>query len=375
MADAPGERRHRRRAKRSPVGASPGTLIADPSAIKPALSMTMISPEGCQAYSRISLSEIEALKAEWPMIWVDCVGLADVELIAGIGKIFGLHPLALEDTVSTGQRPKADFYDDHAFVVLYAIDDGQEHRYEQIAVFFGEGFVVTFQERPGDPFDPVRKRLEAPGPNRLRARKADYLAYALMDGIIDSYFPSVEAMGAAIDEVEDAMVECWEQSQMHDLHRIRHDLIVLKRWLWPLRDAVAGLIRADAPYLSAETKVYMRDTLDHVAGQIEITETERETVTSLIEMHMSMAQARTNEVINLLTIISAIFIPLTFLAGVWGMNFDPDASPWNMPELRAYYGYPLALGSMAVLALLLFLYFRWRRWLQPISTNHWRKRH
>jgi magnesium transporter len=364
MSDKSSVRRHgRRRVKRSPVGAAPGTLIADPSAVQPALSATVMSPEGYKVFSSICLDDVRRLKAEWPLIWVDCVGLGDVTLIADLGKIFDLHALALEDTVNTGQRPKSDFYDEHAFVVLYAIDDDESHRYEQIAVFFGEGFVITFGERPGDPFDPVRKRIEVNGGNRLRARKADYLAYALIDAVVDSYFPRVEATGAAIDQIEDEMVACWDKAQVSDLHHIRHNLIALKRWLWPLRDAISGLIRSDASYLTAETKIYLRDTLDHVASEIEIVETYRETVTSLIEMHMSMAQAKTNEVINLLTIVSTIFIPLTFLAGVWGMNFDPESSPLNMPELHWYYGYPAALASMAVIGVLLFIYFRWRRWL------------
>jgi magnesium transporter len=356
-------RRGRRPAKRSPVGAAPGTLIVDPSAIKPVLSAIVMSPEGYNVHPDVSLDDVRRLKTQWPLIWIDCDGLGDVSLIADLGKIFDLHPLALEDTVNTGQRPKSDFYDEHAFVVLYAIDDDETHRYEQIAVFFGEGFVITFGERPGDPFDPVRKRIDVNGGNRLRARKADYLAYALIDAVVDSYFPRVEATGAAIDRIEDAMIDCWDKAQVGELHHIRHDLIALKRWLWPLRDAISGLIRSEANYLTAETKVYLRDTLDHIASEIEIVETYRETVTSLIELHMSMAQARTNEVINLLTIVSTIFIPLTFLAGVWGMNFDPDVSPLNMPELRWYYGYPAALACMAMVGILLFIYFRWRRWL------------
>jgi magnesium transporter len=144
---------------------------------------------------------------------------------------------------------------------------------------------------------------------------------------------------------------------------LRREMIVLKRWLWPVRDAVAGLMRSETPYVHEETRVFLNDTLDHTVRLIEIVETYREMLTGLIDMHLSLVQARTNDVISLLTIISAIFIPLTFLVGVWGMNFDPDASPWNMPELRAYYGYPVALGAMVSIALALIGYFRWRRWL------------
>ncbi|MBP0440538.1 magnesium/cobalt transporter CorA [Tianweitania sediminis] len=353
----------KRQKRRSPVGAPPGTLIADPTAIEPALSVTVIAPDGYKAVSRVSLAEVKALKGEWPLIWVDCVGLADVALISELGKIFDLHPLALEDTVNTGQRPKTDFYDEHAFVVLHATDDQPSNRFEQISVFFGESFVVTFQERSGDPFDPVRKRLETEGPNRLRTRKGDYLAYALMDTIIDSYFPSLEAAGTAVEALEEDVFGNWDKQQMSQLHQLRRDTTTMKRWLSPLRDAVAGLTRSDARYVTAETKLYLNDTLDHVTTQLSLAETYRDTVTNLIEMHMSIAQARTNDVINLLTIVSTIFIPLTFLAGIWGMNFDPEVSPWNMPELQWYYGYPFALGVMGLVAILLVAYFRWRRWL------------
>src|SRR6188474_1902006 len=199
------EGRRAKTLRRSPVGASPGTLIADPKAVQSALSLTVISVEECHFFTDVSLADVEQACGQWPLIWLDCVGLANVELISEIGRIFGLHPLALEDTVNTGQRPKVDLFEDHAFVVLSMIDDTTLSRYEQIAVFFGENFVVTFQERPGDPFNPVRKRIEASSPNRLRARKADYLAYALIDALVDSYFLPVEAIGDEIEAIEDEM--------------------------------------------------------------------------------------------------------------------------------------------------------------------------
>lgn len=357
------ENRSRKTLRRSPVGASPGTLIADPDAVHSALSLTVVSPEESRFYTDVSLADVERACGEWPVIWLDCVGLANVELIAEIGRIFGLHPLALEDTVNTGQRAKVDLFEDHAFVVLSMIDDAANSRYEQISVFFGENFVVTFQERSGDPFNPVRKRIEASHPNRLRARRADYLAYALIDAIVDSYFPPVDAIGERIDSVEDEMIGQPRTNQVQVLHRLRRSVIVLKGTLFPLRDAVAGLIRAEAPFVRAETKVYLSDTLDHTISLIELVETQRDMLTGLIDLNLSLSQARTNDIISFLTIVSAIFIPLTFLVGVWGMNFDPHASPWNMPELESYYGYPVALGFMFVVALCLIVYFRWRRWL------------
>ena len=349
--------------RRSPIGSPPGTLIADPNAIQSALSLTVMSPEDFRFYTDVTLADLEKACGEWPIIWLDCVGLGDVELISEIGRIFGLHTLALEDTINAGQRAKVDFYEDHAFVVLSMVDDTTHHRYEQISIFFGENFVVTFQERPGDPFNPVRKRIELSNPSRLRSRKADYLAYALIDSIVDSYFSPVEEIGDSIDGIEDEMLGQPQKQQVRRLHQLRRSVITLKGSLFPVRDAIAGLIRAEAPFVRAETKLYFNDTLDHTISLIEMVETQRDMLTGLIDMHLSLSQARTNEIISLLTIVSAIFIPLTFVAGIWGMNFDPAASLWNMPELEAYYGYPSALGFMALVAICLVAYFRWKKWL------------
>ncbi|KQZ32142.1 divalent cation transporter [Mesorhizobium sp. Root552] len=353
--------RYRRR--RSPVGASPGTLIADPAAQRSELTLTLISPEKCKTIPNASIDDLLKHCDSWPNVWLDCSGLANIELIEEIGRIFGLHPLALEDVVNTGQRPKVDFFEDHAFVAVSMIDDAASHRYEQISVFFGEKFVITFQERAGDPFDPVRKRIAASLPNRLRQRSADYLAYALIDAVVDSYFVPVEAASDVVEHIEDAMLKSPQKQQMQSLHALRRHTNGLKSVLWPLRDALATLIRNDVPYVKAETKVFLNDTLDHCIRLIELVETQRDAMTGLIEMHLSLSQARTNDVISLLTIVSAIFIPLTFLVGVWGMNFDPETSPWNMPELRAYYGYPAALLFMVTVAVSLFVYFKWKKWL------------
>ena len=358
-----GDKRTPARTRRPPIGASPGTLIADPAARRSELRLTLISPQKYETVENASIDDLLANCEKWPVIWLDCTGLANIQLIKEIGRIFNLHPLALEDVVNTGQRPKADFFEDHAFVVVRMIDDITSHRYEQICVFFGKNFVITFQEREGDPFDPVRKRIESSAPNRLRTRGADYLAYALIDAIVDSYFPPVEATGEMVDSIEDQMLNTPHKHQMRQLHELRRDANVLKGVLWPMRDALATLIRNDVSYVKTETKVFLNDTLDHALRLIELVETQREMLTGLIEMHLSLSQARTNDVISYLTIVSVIFMPLTFLVGVWGMNFDPESSPWNMPELKAYYGYPSSLLFMALVALALIAFFKWKKWL------------
>lgn len=356
-------RRRRGRGRRPPVGASPGTLVADPAAQPTTVCLTLISPDKCETVHNAALADVVRQADRWPVVWLDCVGLGNIPLIEEIGRIFGLHPLALEDVVNAGQRPKTDFFDDHAFVVLRMIDDAASRRYEQVSVFFGEKFVITFQEREGDPFDPVRRRVHGTEASRLRARGGDYLAYALIDAVVDSYFVPIELISDEIEKIEEGMLAGPQKGQMQEMHGLRRELAALKGVLWPLRDALAALIRNDDPFVTRETKVFLNDTLDHAMRLIELVETQRDTLTGLIEMHLSLTQARTNDVISLLTIVSTIFIPLTFLVGVWGMNFDPDASPWNMPELRAYYGYPAALLFMAGVACLLFWFFRWKKWL------------
>lgn len=354
-------RKHRKRANRSPVGAAPGTLVAHPAAEPTVLNLALIAPGKAEFRERVSLAEVEAAREAWPLVWVDCVGLADVALIGRLGEAFGLHPLALEDAVNTGQRPKADFFDTSVFVALFMVDDAISHRVEQIGIFFGERFVVTFQERAGDPFEPVRRRIRGHSP--LCERKGDYLAYALIDAVVDSFFPLLDATGEEIDLFEDRVIAGERERRIREMHMLRRGAVAMKRKLGPLRDALAALARAESPLVTPETKVYLNDTLDHAVRLLETLESHRDMLSGLIELDLALAQARTNDVIGFLTVVSAVFIPLTFIAGIWGMNFDPATSPWNMPELQAYYGYPAALLFMAGIALAMVAYFKWKKWL------------
>ncbi|MGB6117220.1 MAG: magnesium/cobalt transporter CorA [Mesorhizobium sp.] len=356
-------RRSRRKVQLPPVGSSPGTLIADPSAHAPTLTLTLISSERVQTIENADMTQLRNAWGRWPLVWLDCAGLADIALIEEIGRHFDLHRLALEDTINTATRPKADFYPNCVYAVMTMIDDEATHRYEQISLFFGEGFVVTFQERPGDPFGPVRKRLLSPAPNRLREKKSDYLAYALTDAVVDSYFPLVEKMGDKIDDAEDDLLANVHKNQSGRLHLMRRGAGALKRPLIPIRETVSALLRSDTPLIAAETKIFLSDTLDHATTLMDLVDGQRDMLTGLIDMHLSLSQAKTADIISFLTVISSIFIPLTFLVGIWGMNFDTSVSRWNMPELEWAYGYPAALGFMLVIALLLLGYFKWRRWL------------
>ncbi len=356
-------RRMRRKVKVPPVGSSPGTLIADPNALPPVMTLTLLSPKKSETVDNASLDDVAKARGKWPLLWLDCAGLADIGLIQQIGQMFGLQPLELEDTVNSGTRPKAEFLPGHAFVIMTMIDGGDTHRYEQASLFFGDGFVLTFQERIGDPFGPVRKRIASPMPSRLRERKSDYLAYALIDAVVDSYFPLVEQLADKTEQIEDEILGQTDKNQTRRLHLMRRGASQLRRPLAPIRDAVATLARSDSGLIAPDTRIFLNDTLDHATTLIDLVDAQRDMLSGLIDTHLALSQAKTGEVISFLTVISSIFIPLTFLVGVWGMNFDTSVSRWNMPELEWAYGYPAALGFMAIIALTLLGYFKWRRWL------------
>ena len=353
-------KRARSRQGCSPVGASPGTLIADPSASRSELSLTLISPD-VRDHRQCQRRRCGRQLRQWPVIWLDCTGLASIPLIEEIGRIFNLHPLALEDVVNTGQRPKVDFYEDHAYVVVSHDRRRRRRTATSRSVFFGENFVVTFQEREGDPFDPVRKRIAAPCP-AASAPAAPTSAYALIDSIVDSYFPPIEASGELVDRIEDQMLNAPQKHQMQAAP-------VAARHQRAEGRAVAAARRAgDADpqrrrLCEARDQGVFRDTLDHSIRLIELVETQGDMMTGLIEMHLSLSQARTNDVIGSLTIVSIIFLPLTFLLGVWGMNFDPDRRPGICRSSR-----PVRLPAGGSLFMAAGRggrggFFKWKKWL------------
>ena len=255
--------------------------------------------------------------------------------------MFGLHPLALEDTVNLHQRPKVETYDGYLFIVLRmpvalpSTDGVSASRLEteQVTMALGRDFVVTFQERSGDCFGPVRHRLRNPG-GQIRQRGPDYLAYALIDAAIDAFFPILEAYGEQVEELEDDVVSQPGNRQIARIHELKRNLLTARRALWPLRDMVNALLREDSPLIDKQTLIYLRDCHDHASQLIDMIETYREICSGLVDIHLSSVSNRMNEVMKVLTIIATIFIPLTFIAGVYGMNFDPHAGPLSMPELE-----------------------------------------
>lgn len=352
--------------KRTPPGALPGTLVdrhADPVT---RVRVFRYSAHSFEEQESPVAADLPAMRSPEHVVWVDVEGVGNAQLIQEIGSGFGLHPLALEDVLHVHQRAKVEEYADILYIVvrMHLGETDQKLETEQVSLFLGPGWVITFQDQAddGDSFDTTRTRLRE-GRGRIRHMGADYLVYSLIDSLIDDYFPVVEQYAAQLDEFEEVLIAHPRRSPMQRLHAMRSNLRELRRILWPHREAINALMRDRCHLIQPETQIFLRDCYDHLVQLIDVTESLRESCTDLRELHLSELSQRSNDVMQVLTVIAVMFMPMTFVAGLYGMNFDPGASPLNMPELRWYFGYPFALGLMGMLEMGL-LYFLWRRgWL------------
>jgi magnesium transporter len=348
--------------RRTLPGASPGQVIPDPTHPAPRIDVIAFGQQGLVEQSVPSIDAAHQFVGRQDVAWINIEGLGDARTIERCGELFGLHRLALEDTVNVHQRAKVEDYGEILFIVLRMVGCQERCSTEQLSMFVGPRWVITFQEgTPGDSFDRVRSRIREGG--RIRQLGTGYLAYALMDAVIDAYYPVLEVYAERLDDLEDAVLEPRNTRVMDQLHEVKADLLILRRAIWPLRDAMAMLYREETARFAPEIRPYLRDCYDHVVQVVELVETYRELTADLRDLHMSSLSNRINETMRVLTIISTIFIPLTFIAGIYGMNFNPEASPWNMPELNWYYGYPLCLAAMAVAAAFLVFYFYRQGWI------------
>lgn len=348
--------------RRRTVGAPPGTLEPISGAPRPVVRVVGFGPAAYVEQEITDPDIVRSFVGQWPVLWVDVDALGDLGTIVALGEIFGLHRLALEDVVNVHQRAKVDRYADHYFIVARMVTLTDRVETEQVTLFLGEGFVVTFQERPGDCFDPVRERIRKKL-GRVREAAADYLAYVLLDALVDSYFPVLEQYGDRLEQLEEEALGEAGRATAAQLHAARRDLFTVRRAIWPLREALGTLQRDPAAPLSEETRLHLRDLYDHTIQVIDLVETLRELVSGLMDVYLSSMSHRMNEVMKVLTVIATIFIPLTFITGIYGMNFDPAASPFNMPELGWRWGYVAALALMAVVSLGLVLFFRRKGWV------------
>ncbi len=348
-------------------GTPPGTLYLEPQAGAPPpiplrLRLTEFDESQLSEQADLSIQECVARQSRPGVNWLHIQGTPTPELLEGLAAAYGLHPLALEDVLTRGQRTKFEVYDDQYFVVLNRPrrDEQGSLILDQVSLFLGDHYVITLDEGPTDCFEPIRNRLR--NKRVLRQRGADYLFYALIDLIIDEGFPLLEDLGERLEKVETDVLEAPTREQRNQIHYIKRELILLRRAWWPQREVVNTLIRDGEELLSDTTRLYLRDCYDHTVRAIDFVETYREMASSLLDTYLSSVSQRMNDIMKVLTIIATIFMPLTFIVGIYGMNFD-TASPWNLPELHWRYGYFYALGVMFVIATGMLIYFRRKRWI------------
>lgn len=347
-----------------PPGLPPGTIALPADAPAPDLHVFGYGPRICGEIDVLDVAGLTGLAGRWPVTWLNFNGLGSGECLAALETAFGIHHLVLEDMASPHQRPKVEVYPDCVYVVLRLqhldVATGRLTG-EQLNLVFGKDFVITVQEYAGDPFDPVRQRLRT-GRQKIRGGGSDYLAYALIDAVVDHYFPLLQAFGDRLDALEERVLERPTRETLADIKQSRRLLIGLRRSIWPMRDAIATLQGDHIPFVQEGTRPYLRDVFDHSLRILDITESYRDQVGGLMDGYMSSVSFRMNEIMGLLTLVGAIFMPLSFLTGLYGMNFDPAASPWNMPELRSPYGYRVLVVVMFVLTGALLAFFHRRGW-------------
>jgi len=343
------------------VGLTPGTLVHVGERKIEKVRIRIIDYDETQLEEREvkKVEECFPFKDKPTVTWINIDGLHDVEVIEKIGNQFGLHPLVLEDIVHTGQRPKLEDLGSHIFVVLkmfYYDQEKNEVEAEQVSVIFGENFVISFQERVGDIFEPLRERIRQ-SKGRVRKAGADYLAYALIDSIVDNYFVILEQLGEKIEDTEQELATDPDAATLQTIRAFKKEMIFLRKSVWPVREVVNSLERGESPLINESTGIYLRDVYDHTIQIIDTVESYRDMLSGMLDVYLSIISNRMNEVMKVLTIFAAIFIPLTFVAGVYGMNFG------FMPELGWRWGYFTVLLVMAAIGATMLFYFRRKRWL------------
>lgn len=349
------------------IGLAPGSLVyvGEKKLEKPRISIIDYDQEKFQEKEVKHEEECFPFKESPTITWININGLHDTDIISRIGNHFDIHHLFLEDIVNTSQRPKLEESDKYIFIVLkmlYFDEKEDETKAEQVSIILGSNCVISFQEKEGDVFNPIRERIRN-SKGRIRKSGADYLAYVLMDAIVDNYFIILEKMGEKIEGMEDELVAHPTPENLQTIQGLKRDMIFLRKSVWPLREIISGLQRSESDLMQDSTAAYMRDLYDHTIQVIDTIESLRDMVSGMLDIYMSSISNKMNEVMKVLTIIATIFIPITFVAGIYGMNFDPGVSKLNMPELSWPFGYIFAWGIMILIIIGMVTYFRKKRWL------------
>lgn len=343
------------------AGSAPGTLVHIGEKKTDRTTITLIEYDADRSSSRriSSLEELEALPADSDAVrWINVDGLHDMSLIETIGRMFDIHPLTLEDIVNTGHRPKAEEFDSYLYTIIKMLHYREGDTVissEQVSFIIRDRLLISFQEEEGDVFEPVRERIQK-GKGRIRRSGSDYLAYALMDTVVDHYYQILETFGEELELLEETVLENPKQESLNRIHELKRETIYMRKQIWPLRETINGLSRDESTFVTETTQIFMRDVYDHTIQVIEIMESYRDIVTGLIDLYMSGISNKMNEVMKVLTIIATIFIPITFVAGIYGMNFE------NMPELGLRWGYAGVWGIMLGIVALMVGYFKRKKW-------------
>jgi len=343
------------------AGLAPGTLVhvGERRAEKVRVTIIDYDAEHLEETETEAIEECFPFKDKPTVTWINVDGLHQPDIVEKLGEHFCLHPLIQEDILNTAQRPKMEDFADYVFIVLKMLDYDEAHdeiQVEQVSLILGPTFVVSFQEREGDVFDSVRERIRK-NKGRVRKMGADYLAYALMDAVVDNYFLIIEKLGEKVEFMEEELITAPTPKTMQTIHKWKRETILLRKSVWPLREAVSGLERGESKLIQKTTRVYLRDLYDHTIQVIDTVETFRDMISGMLDIYLSSMSNKMNEVMKVLTIIATIFIPLTFIAGVYGMNFT------HMPELEWSWSYPMVLLIMLGVAVFMLRYFRKRQWL------------
>lgn len=375
LANRIGKRRWRK--LRVLPGQAPGTLTSDPDAEKTRVDLHVYGPQSCQTSTGVALDTVRATlkaiaetkpgEARPTVVWVNVEGLADVQVVESLGEIFGLERLALEDVLNTMHLPKLECHDNYEFVLVRQAVFGKRFRTEQVSIFFGPGFVVSFHEGSTTYLDPVRERIVK---NRGKLRKAgsDYLAYSILDCLVDHYFPPLTRFAEVFAELDEELFRETEIDFIAFVRDLRASLVRFQGIAMPMVDVLARLIANPGNRVAGATKPYLRDCQDHVLQVLDQIDSFRQVSSDLMNQYHSHMTHKLNETMKVLTMIATIFIPLTFITSIYGMNFD-TSSPWNMPELRWAFGYPFVLGLMTAMSLGMVVFFRRRGWIRPIFAR------
>lgn len=348
-------------------GSAPGILVPRPDAAPSVIQVMAYGPQGYIEHTCAHVEEIKKFLGVWPVVWVSVVGLGTVEVVEKVGEMFAFDRLLLEDVLDTSHLPKTEYYDQHVFTVIKGGMLAEQFESEHLSIFLKKDVVVVFEEKPGTSFLQVRDRIRR-GTGKIRTSGTDYLYYALLDEVIDKYFPVLEKVGQRLSEIEgDILAD--RQNVQHDsiqqIYTAKSDLLMTHRNIWPVSDIVSMLMREETPLISKPVRGYLRDCHDHSIQASELTQFYRETASSLLNTFLAYEGHKTNEIVKVLTMVSAVFIPLNFIAGVYGMNFHN--SEYNMPELTWEYGYPFAWAVMLSVALGMLWFFKRRGWLSLIK--------